>query len=172
MWKDYFGEKCKVYGVDIEPSCRAHAVLGVEIFIGDQADRSFWKEFRSNVPRVDIVIDVGGNFPGQQIATLEELSPHITPGGVFTCEDVHFSKNPFAAYMHSLMHDLHSFEESMDSERRLACRSSELQSWCKSISAFPYVYVMEKRTEQMAEFVAPRRGTVWEPFYKDLDTDE
>src|SRR5437016_2396585 len=46
MWKSYFGDKCRVYGVDIEEACRAYANETTTIVIGDQADREFWKRFR------------------------------------------------------------------------------------------------------------------------------
>src|SRR5262249_25898809 len=39
------------------PNCRIYEKDGVRIFIGDQADRSFWREFRQKVPILDIVID-------------------------------------------------------------------------------------------------------------------
>src|SRR5262245_52207829 len=55
MWRDYFGPKAVIYGVDIEPDCRAYENKGIKIFIGDQADRSFWREFRRQVPNLDIV---------------------------------------------------------------------------------------------------------------------
>ena len=53
-----------------------------KIFIGDQADRSFWAEVRQTAPLIDIVIDDGGHLPEQQLVTLEELLPHVRPGGV------------------------------------------------------------------------------------------
>jgi hypothetical protein len=46
MWRTYFGPDAFVYGVDIDPACRVHPGERVAVFIGDQADRSFW--FRSD----------------------------------------------------------------------------------------------------------------------------
>ncbi len=66
MWRDYLGPKAIIYGVDTEPDCRVYENDGVKIFIGDQADRSFWREFRRKVPALDIVIDDGGHQPEQQ----------------------------------------------------------------------------------------------------------
>ncbi len=43
MWQTYFGSRCKIYGVDIEPRCNAYQSESVRVFIGDQADRNFWK---------------------------------------------------------------------------------------------------------------------------------
>ncbi|MCA9051089.1 MAG: class I SAM-dependent methyltransferase [Planctomycetaceae bacterium] len=174
MWKQYFGPQCRVYGIDIEESCRAYEDEQVKIFIGDQADRRFWHDFRRQVPHVDIVIDDGGHFPHQQIVTFEEMFPHLAPGGVFLCEDIHFSRNPFATYMNEVGQSLHAFEkyrESEDMERRISCLAVEFQRWCDSMHTYPYVIALEKRHHPLTEFVAPRHGTVWEPFYGDLRSE-
>jgi hypothetical protein len=57
MWRDYFGPKAHIYGVDIQPSCKSYESENIKVFIGNQGDRNFWKSFREAVPRVDIVID-------------------------------------------------------------------------------------------------------------------
>src|SRR5215470_13914960 len=57
MWKRYFGDRCRVHGVDIQAEYKAYERDDITIHIGDQGDRSFWKEFRKRVPVVDVVID-------------------------------------------------------------------------------------------------------------------
>ena len=47
MWRDYFGSKCHVYGIDIAEECRQYETDYASIFIGDQADRGFWNAFAS-----------------------------------------------------------------------------------------------------------------------------
>ena len=79
MWREYFGSDCHIYGIDIEESCRSYEREGVEIHVGDQADRSFWEQFRREVPRVDIVIDDGGHTVRQQRTTLENYCRICTP---------------------------------------------------------------------------------------------
>ena len=91
MWKEYFGPKCKLFGVDINPECKALEEEQVEIHIGDQEDREFLKTLSKKIPRIDILIDDGGHTMRQQINTFEELFPHITPHGVYLCEDLHTS---------------------------------------------------------------------------------
>src|SRR2546427_178249 len=88
MWQHYLGSKCRVTGVDIDARCKAYENERTRIFIGDQEDRRFWKRFREQAPPVDILIDDGGHTPEQQMVTLEEMLPHIRPGGVYLCEDV------------------------------------------------------------------------------------
>ena len=55
LWRDYFGPKAHLYGLDIEEACRAYdGHAGAKIFIGDQGDRANWREFRSKVPQFDV----------------------------------------------------------------------------------------------------------------------
>src|SRR3982074_1048174 len=79
MWKEYFGENAKIYGGDIHEPGRAFEDERTKVFIGDQADRSFWADVKKTAPFIDIVIDDGGHLPEQQLVTLEELLPHVRP---------------------------------------------------------------------------------------------
>src|SRR5262249_13348072 len=107
MWRSYFGSKAHYYGVDIDPSCRKYESADTRVFIGDQADRKFWRQFREEVPDLDIVIDDGGHEPEQQVVSLEELLFHLRPGGVYICEDIHTSTNDFSAFASRLSDRLH-----------------------------------------------------------------
>ena len=60
MWRHYFGAGCEVYGIDVREACRVYEGDGKRIFIGDQANREFWRQFREQVPSLDIVIDEAG----------------------------------------------------------------------------------------------------------------
>ncbi len=96
MWREYFGPGCRIVGIDNNPRCRKFADEHTMILIGDQGDREFLASVRSRVPKIDILIDDGGHTMGQQIATFEELYPHIQRHGIYLCEDVHTSLlNPF-----------------------------------------------------------------------------
>jgi len=94
MWKHYFGPQAQVYGVDVNPACRQFEEERVRVLLGDQGDREFLRALRSEVPRIDILIDDGGHRMDQQIATFEELFPHISEDGVYLCEDLHTSYWP------------------------------------------------------------------------------
>jgi len=91
MWKHYFGPRCKIFGVDINPHCKTLENEDARIFIGDQEDRVFLRSLAQQIPRVDILIDDGGHTMRQQIATFEELFAHVSPRGVYLCEDLHTS---------------------------------------------------------------------------------
>lgn len=169
MWRSYFGERCKVYGVDIEPKCKAYEDDSVRVFIGDQADRAFWKTVKRDVPILDIVIDDGGHQPEQQIAALEELLPHLRPGGVYLCEDVVGTFNRYAAYFSGLAQNLNGLDLQQnfdDDERRQVCRASPPQSAIASIHLYPFLTVVERAATRVTEFVSSKHGTQWEPFLK------
>lgn len=155
MWSHYFGPHCHIFGVDIEPACECYKSEKVDIHIGDQADRGFWREFKSRVPRVDILIDDGGHHPNQQIVTLEEMLPYVSPGGVYLCEDAHDVHNGFASYIHGLTKNLNEMTGD---------RPSVLQQWVQSIHLYPYVTVIEKSLTALERFDAPRHGTEWQPW--------
>jgi hypothetical protein len=91
MWKHYFGPQARIFGVDINPACKQFEEENIRIFIGDQADRLFLRTLAHEIPRIDILIDDGGHTMRQQIATFEELFPHVQPNGIYLCEDIHTS---------------------------------------------------------------------------------
>lgn len=159
MWRKYFGEHSHIYGVDINEACRAYEDDRTKVFIGDQADRSFWAELRKAAPLIDIVIDDGGHLPGQQLVTLEEMLPHMRPGGVYLCEDIHNRFNGFAAYVQGLSDNLN---ESLW-QGITHTTPSTFQAAINSIHLYPFAAVIEKCDRPVHEFFAPRHGTQWQP---------
>lgn len=91
MWREYFGPQARIVGVDINPGCARYAEPGIDIVIGDQGDRGFLRELRDRYPGAAALLDDGGHTMAQQIATFEELYPHLDPDGVYLCEDLHTS---------------------------------------------------------------------------------
>ena len=91
MWKNYFGPKAKIYGIDIDPKCKQYEEENIEIFIGSQSDTNFLAELKRKIPRIDIIIDDGGHTMKQQITTFNILFDHITQNGIYICEDLHTS---------------------------------------------------------------------------------
>jgi hypothetical protein len=165
MWKEYFGENAKIYGVDIHESCRAFEDERTKVFIGDQADRSFWADVKKTAPFIDIVIDDGGHLPEQQLVTLEELLPHVRPGGVYFCEDIHHNFNDFAAYVQGLSDNLNEFHRwNVGSPLRAAHSTpSTFQAAINSIHLYPFAAVIEKCDTPVHDLVCPKHGTQWQP---------
>ena len=119
MWKEYFGPKAKIYGVDILPECKIFEENRIKVFIGSQDDRIFLKKLVLELPQIDIIIDDGGHTMNQQIMTFRELYPIVKHGGIYVCEDTHTSywinygggfhrRNTFIEFGKSLVDQLHA----------------------------------------------------------------
>lgn len=91
MWKSYLGPSSQIFGVDINPKCKAVEEDRIKVFIGDQEDRRFLSQLKRDIPKIDIVIDDGGHTMGQQRTSFEELFPQLADKGVYIVEDLHTS---------------------------------------------------------------------------------
>jgi len=160
MWRDYLGPACHVYGVDKQEECQAYGNEYTTVFTGDQADREFWKFFKDKVPGIDIVIDDGGHQAEHQIVTFEEMFPHLSPGGVYVCEDIHGVHHGFSAYSHGLVKSLNDMAGRSGSR----IHPSQFQRWVRSIHFYPFVMVLEKAERPEKEFIDAKRGTEWQSF--------
>ena len=120
MWKEYFGKKAKIIGIDIDERCKQFEEDQVTIEIGSQEDPEFWNAFKQKYPRVDLLLDDGGHTMNQQIATFMQMFPHIQDGGIYMCEDCHTSywqshgggyKNPksYIEFMKDLIDVINAF---------------------------------------------------------------
>ena len=87
MWKEYFGKKAKIVGVDIDERCKKFEDDQISIEIGSQEDVNFWNAFKKKYPRVDVLLDDGGHTMRQQIITFQQMFPHIRDNGIYMCED-------------------------------------------------------------------------------------
>lgn len=91
MWRDFFGPNARIIGIDFNPIAKKWEEHGFEIFIGNQSDPMFWKEFFALVGSVDIILDDGGHTNEQQIVTSAICIPKINDGGMLIVEDTHAS---------------------------------------------------------------------------------
>lgn len=167
MWRSYLGPKCNIVGVDIEPACKVYEGDRMRVFIGDQADRNFWKTLREQVPVVDILIDDGGHVPEQQIVTLEEMLPHLSPGGVFICEDVRGVMNQFSACVYGIADNLNAAHDGpprSDNHRIIESKPNDFQRDVLSVHLYPYVTVIEKSEKPVDRLIATTKGTQWQPY--------
>jgi hypothetical protein len=153
MWREYFGPSLHIYGIDIDPSCRALEGEGVTIFIGDQSDPTFWEGFLANSPPIDIVLDDGGHTPAQQSVTLECLLPAMRPGGVYICEDIQGGFQPFHAFVDGLTHPLSAIGFA---ENAIA---GPVHAHVASVHRYPLLTVIEKPPAGPARFESVRHGS-------------
>jgi hypothetical protein len=152
MWREYFGARSHIHGVDIDPACKAHESESIKITIGDQADPMFWKAFLSESPRIDILIDDGGHTARQQVATFESVFANIEPGGVYLCEDITGAANPFHSYLCGLSRNLNAW---------YVPQTTEFQKMVGSMHLYPFVTVVERPDRPLSGLLSQRRGTEW-----------
>ena len=148
----YFGPRCRVFGIDINPHCKQLEEKQVEIFIGNQADRKFLRSLKEKIPRIDILIDDGGHEMEQQIRTYEELFPFIDENGVYLCEDMHTSYWPVygGGYRRrgTFVEYSKYFIDSINAWHSLQSRRLNVTEFTRSVHSLHYydsVLVIEKR---------------------------
>jgi hypothetical protein len=162
MWRSYFGDECRVYGVDIEEACRCYEADRIAVFIGDQQDRSFWERFSQAVPQIDVLVDDGGHTPEQQMVTLEEMLPRMPVGSIYVCEDTCGISNLFTAFATGLVHRLNADDGQITGV--LGYTATGVQRAIHSIHFYPYMCVIEKHLNAPRTLEAPKHGTQWQPF--------
>jgi len=151
LWRNYFGRKCKIYGIDINPECKKYENKQIEILIGDAEDREFLRAVKEKIPKIDILIDDGGHTMNQQITTFEELYPIISPDGVYLCEDIETSywkeygggykkENSYIEYSKNLIDYLNAWDSK---EKELTVNKFTLST--HSMHYYNSVLVIEKR---------------------------
>ena len=91
MWRNYFGPKARIIGIDLNPNAKKWEEHGFQIYIGSQSDQKFWEYFSRKVGLIDVVLDDGGHTYEQQIITTECLLHSINDGGIILVEDTHTS---------------------------------------------------------------------------------
>ena len=91
MWREYFGKKSRIIGIDLHPAAKELEKHGFEIYIGSQSDINFWKKFFSKIGKIDILLDDGGHGNVQQIVTLSEAIHNTNDDGTIVIEDTHTS---------------------------------------------------------------------------------
>jgi 23S rRNA U2552 (ribose-2'-O)-methylase RlmE/FtsJ len=159
MWKQYFGPKAKIYGIDIDPRCKDLEEKNIQIFIGSQSDRKFLRSVKELLPPIDIIIDDGGHTMKQQRVSYEELFHHIKDDGVYLCEDLMTSywlkygggykrHNTFIEYSKKFIDYLNAYHSEQS--------SLKVNSFTKSVNSIHYydgIVIIEKnkRTEPTHE---------------------
>ena len=182
MWRDYFGKQAQIIGIDLNPEARRWQEHGFDIFIGDQANPSFWQQIITKYPQIDVILDDGGHTYEQQIMTTELLKPHIKDGGLIVIEDTHtsyqngfgFKSVSFLKYVQKKIDQLHYRLKSLNKEanekdiwniqsfesfvvfeidrEKIKSKTIEVTNQGKTIQAHDFRYTQNKLTESYINF--------------------
>lgn len=155
LWREYFGEKAVIHGIDVNPSCADCAGERINIHIGNVSDLGFWEEFRKIVPQPDIVIDDCGHTMEEQNTLFREIYPHIAPGGVYLCEDVCTSYwhsyggglkkgDTFIENMKNHIDLLNAEDDAGDDPNKFSLKPDDFTRTTHSMHFYPKVVVIEK----------------------------
>lgn len=150
MWREYFGKRARIYGIDINPECKQFEDRKTKIFIGDQEDRDFLRSIAKEIGPIDVLIEDGGHTVGQQIATFEVLYPKMRHDGVFLMEDLHTNYWPrygggyrregtFWEYAKALTDQLNAWHSRED-----ALAVNEFTRTTKSMHFYDSIIVLER----------------------------
>lgn len=90
MWKEYFGENCKVVGIDINPNCKKYENIEKNIYveIGSQNDKDFLKSIIEKYGKADIIIDDGSHQMLDVVTSFETLYSNVKDDGIYLVEDL------------------------------------------------------------------------------------
>ena len=94
--------------------------------------------------------------------TFEELFPILRPGGVYICEDI-INGNEFLAYLGGLAEHRMTYRSTPLAEPGVASAAGSLQQAVESIHLYPFVAVVERTLQPVADFQFPKHGTEWQP---------
>jgi hypothetical protein len=89
IWKNYFGSKCKIVGIDIISETLKFEEQQIYIKIGNQNDKVFLAKLIEEFGAPDIVIDDGSHFSSDIYQTFSFLYPLMSDNGVYMIEDIH-----------------------------------------------------------------------------------
>ena len=92
MWREYFGEDARIYGIDIDPDCKQFDGVAGHVRIGSQDDPNFLNSVVSEIKKtggLDIVIDDGSHLMTHIRKSFEILYPAMNKNSIYILEDLH-----------------------------------------------------------------------------------
>jgi len=158
LWRNYFGEKAAIAGLDINPDCAGYVDAPNKVFIGSQADPAFLRSVIDDIGAPDIILDDGSHVASHQMITFKTLFPLLKTGGLFVIEDLHTAywpgfyeggyKRPGTAIelAKTLIDDMHAWYH--DKGSKLADRTT-----IRSVRFYDSIVVIEKGEVPMPQHI-------------------
>jgi methyltransferase family protein len=162
LWRKYFGASATIFGIDVDPRCRAVDDADLCVRIGSQADRELLRRVVQEMGGVDIVVDDGSHVASHQRISFQTLFPLLDPHGVYVVEDLQSAywrgfeggwrrKGSFIEEMKELVDDLHA------AYSQARARFPGIYKTVESIHFYDSMVVVEKMPER--EVFNTRRGS-------------
>ena len=83
MWREYFGDRAVLFGIDIDPECAKYDGQSGQVRIGSQDDPEFLARVIDEMGGVDVVLDDGSHDSHHIRASLNALYPKLSEGGLY-----------------------------------------------------------------------------------------
>ncbi len=117
MWREYF-PNAQIYGLDLDPACKAFEDDRISIFIGDQSDPDVLNNIiQQTGGGFDVVIDDGSHIQEHQIKTFNHLFPALDEFGIYVIEDVIEQDHAVTKTLMQLVLDVNYWPPGFDSTR-------------------------------------------------------
>jgi len=115
LWRNYFGPKALIYGIDIDPACASKVSEPNQVRIGSQADPAFLASVVEEMGGVDLILDDGSHKGSHIITSFRTLFPLLSDGGLYAIEDMHDDysewpgtrRNQSLSFVKRLIDDMH-----------------------------------------------------------------
>lgn len=91
MWRDYFGTKAHIWGIDVDETCKSYDGVNGKVRIGNQRDVVFLEKLMNEIGSLDVVVDDGSHHMKDIRTSFEFLFPRMKKGGLYIIEDLHTS---------------------------------------------------------------------------------
>jgi hypothetical protein len=88
LWRQFLGPDAVIFGIDIDPACKAADDGNVHVRIGSQADPAFLRAVVAEMGGVDVVLDDGSHIATHQRVSFDTLFPLVTDRGLYAIEDL------------------------------------------------------------------------------------
>lgn len=154
MWKNYFGNKCKIVGIDIDPNCKQHESVENNIFveIGNQSDINFLDSVIKKYGKPDIILDDGSHVMSDLIKSFNFLYYQMKDEGIYFVEDLHTcywpqfeggykTENTFIEFVKDKTDELNAFHFRKTNE------ITEFTRITQSISLYDSIAVFDKKPQ-------------------------
>jgi len=158
MWRDYFGQKATICGIDVNPDCANRVSSPNKVRIGSQDDPDFLHGVIGEIGQPDIILDDGSHIGRHQTASFHILFPLLKEGGLYVIEDLHTSywsgsweggyrkAGTGIELVKQMIDDMHAWYHDRPDE-------TQAMQWVPAIHLYDSIVFIEKRRRMMPRHV-------------------
>jgi hypothetical protein len=146
LWRQFLGPDAIIFGIDINPDCKAVDNGDLHVRIGSQADPDFLRAVVAEMGGVDVVLDDGSHIASHQRVSFETLFPLVTDRGLYAVEDLQTAywrnweggyrrRDTFIEHAKQLVDDMHGWYHPYPPKLQAAKDEIYAMTWFDSLLA-------------------------------------